>query len=235
MPGWEGLFLTFHYPTDEIPQDEADLLKATPAIRLGTMPVRPEALLNAEGLIDFGPVAFTLPKGAGLVLRQGSGFPLGLQFGETAYAGFRVNTEIIGWPDANSLPTAARVPDASDYKAARSQVARWEADYRARDLGGVMGSGYKLTRYEATPLELPGGPCIRIREDIGVVQSDEGWRVSPSLTAYLRQACITPTGGAFLVVTAAVNEPANDDAVAAFEASSRAILDSLRLGFAPAE
>ncbi len=235
MPGWHGIFLTFERDADALSADDIAFMKQAPAIRLGTLPIKADALLDASGLIDFGPVAFNLPSDADFVLRQGSGLPLGLAFGDKSHGGFRVNTEIVGWPNYYALPVKARSPGNGERDLANAQLEGWEKGYRNRDLGGYFGSTYKLLRYGAEKVEIDNGPCIRIREDIGVVQAKEGWKISPALTAYFRQACITPSGGVFLLVTTAINDPETDEAVAEFEATSLAILNSLRLGYARSE
>jgi hypothetical protein len=231
VPNWGGLFLTFEHDAEALSADDIEFLQDTPAIRLGMLPIKADSLLEAKGLIDFGPVAFTLPPEPGFVLRQGSGFPLGLAFGEEAYGGFRVNTEIVGWPEYFTLPVAARTPQNADSELAQAQLVGWESAYRNRDLGGFMGSTYELARYESALLELPNGHCVRIREDIRVIKSEEAWEIKPSRTVYFRQACITPNGGAFLLITTALNDPENEDIVTVFEVTSLAILDSLRLGY----
>lgn len=210
-------------------------MKETPAVRLGTLPITADALRDPKELIDFGPVALTLPSETDFVVLQGSGFPLGLAFGDESYGGFRVNIEIVGWPDHYTLPVEARTPGNTERELAAAQLSGWEDDYRNRDLGGYSGSAYEIRRYDAEQLDSVNGPCIRIREDIGVVQAEEGWQISPALTAYFRQACITPTGGAFLIVTTAIDDPETDEAIVSFEAISLAILDSMRLGYAPAQ
>jgi len=172
MLGWQGIFLTFERDSGALSADDIAFLKETPAVWLGTLPIRADALLDAKGLIDFGPVAFTLPSEADFVLRQGSGFPLSLAFGDESYGGFRVNTEIVGWPDYYTLPVEARTPGNTERELADAQLAGWEDGYRNRDLGGYLGSAYELRRYEAEKVDSDNGPCIRIREDIGVVQTE---------------------------------------------------------------
>lgn len=198
---------------------------------LGFLPFDPRRLEHLTGEIDLGPVAFSIPDEFDFTFRQATAFPLGLAVGEMAFGGFRVNTEIVGWPDALSAPVEGRTPEPGDHDLARAHIAAWETSYRDRDLGGVMESEYELRRYEATPLEMPGGPCIRIREDIGVIQAEDGFDIQPALTAYFRQICIAPAGGALFLVTTALNDPEGVNDIADFEAMSLSILDSLRLGF----
>ena len=223
-----------------LPQDYAEPLGEEelaeylnrPADIFGFLPVDPRSLENPTGEIDLGPVAFTIPQAADFTFREAAAFPLGFAVGEASYGGFRVNFEIVGWPDSNSLPFGDRAPSPGDRDLARSQIEAWEASYRVRDLGGYMGGTYVLELYEATPLDLLGGPCIRIREEIAVKQGEGGFTIQPAVTTYFRQICVAPAGGVLFLVTTALNDPENEDAVAAFESLSISILDSLRLGFA---
>ena len=230
LPANNRLFFGFEME-DAAGEDEIDDMREMDAFVLAILPMDIRLLQNPVGEIDFGPVAFTLPEEAGFVLRDGNGFPLGLAFGELSYGGFRVNTEILGWPELLALPVN-RSPEPGELDLAKAHLGNWEYGYRTRDLGGYAGSTYRLDHYEATRLELPGGHCVRIREDIGVEQSAEGFQIKPDQTAYFRQACIVPSAGSFFLVTTALNDPQDPDAIAGFEALSRTILDSLRLGFA---
>ena len=224
-------YLTFAFDQNELEVEDIEFFGEIPAIRLGLLPASPDVLLDAKGLMDFGPVAFTLPESRGYGIRQGSGFPLGLTFGASDYGGFRVQTEILGWPDVYSLPEPGRLSDGIDYETAKARLAAWEDGYRARDLGGLMGSTYEMVFYDARPLDLPQGPCVRIREDIGVVQAEGGIRINPSLTSYVRQACIDLEDGAFIVITTALNDPKGETGGRDFETASEEILDTIRLGY----
>lgn len=227
------LFLGFSpVGSEPLAEQELEEYLSQPAEILGLVPVDPLSLENPTGEIDLGPVAFSIPQAADFTFREAAAFPLGIAVGEASYGGFRVNLEIVGWPDTISLPFRDRTTSPDDRDLARSQIEAWEASYRVRDLGGYLGATYVLESYEATPLDLLGGPCIRIREEIVVEQGEDGFTIQPAATAYFRQICVAPSGGVLFLATTALNDPEDEETVAAFESLSTTILDSLRLGFA---
>jgi hypothetical protein len=214
-----------------ISDDEFTDLRESNAHVLGILPTDVRTFESPEGEIEFGPVAFSLPADPVFVLHAGAGLPLGLTFGEGRYGGIVVETRILGWPDAMAQNPAAQEPQPSDPDRAGTELAEWEERYRSRRLGNYMGDEQVASLYESTWLDFPAGPCVRIREHISIVPDTE--ESSPALprSASLRQTCISPSSGAFLMVSADLKDPDNADELAAFEEVAGSILGSLRLGF----
>lgn len=217
-------------------ETDIEYLRADPAQVLGIVPIDAHRLENPAGEIDFGPVAFSLPAKPAFTLRAGNGFRLGLEFGEGPEDGLRVNTQIIGWPDATSLLSDPRGQMPEDQHQIDALLADWEENYRNRDLAEIYrDDDIRISVYEATQLDLSGGTCIRIREHITSAENTDGPEPKLPETAYFQQVCVTPTGGAHFLITAVLERPESLEDITDFESTSLEILDSLRLGFAPEE
>ncbi len=233
LPGYGLLFAGIQPDSlgygDDLDEESNDDLRANYAQVLGIIPMDARRLENPTGEIDFGPVAISLPAEPSFTLREANGFPLSLKFGKGPIRGFRVNTQILGWPDQTSMRFDPRDPEPDDQEQIDALLAEWEEDYRNR------ASDDDRSVYETMHLDLPGGTCIRIREHFKTVEQTDG--VEPGLpgTAYFQQVCVAPSVSAFVLVTADLRRPENPEEVTEFETVSREILDSLRLGFAANE
>ena len=186
-------------------------------------------LENPTGEIDFGPVAISLPAQPSFTLRGANGFPLSLKFGNGQKGGFLVNTQIVGWPDQTTMRFDPRDPEPDDQQQIDAQLAEWEEDYSNSE------SDEDRSVYETTRLDLPGGTCIRVREHIKGTEQTDGPEPALPEKAYFQQICVAPSVSAFFLITAELRRPESPEDVAEFEATSRRILDSLRLGFATNE
>lgn len=228
LPG--SPFLYAGFDDDNIPG-----LRDMPGQVLGILPFDIERLENPSGEFDFGPVAISLPDNIAFELRQGSGLPLALTFGAGPKygGGFEVSILIMGWPDLLTTAPARHDPASGDRLAAMDDVTAWEGKYRKSDPDHYLDGELQGDLYDATEIAFPAGPCVRVRKKVPSVASNgEADGALPESVSF-DQYCITPSGRAQMVISTEMLRAKTVEDVRHFEETSRVILDSLRLGFAP--
>ena len=173
----------------------------------------------------------TLPAEDGFALHEGQGSPLGLVFREEP-SGFVVRTVVVGWPDPTAQRPAQRTVEPGDHDRAETELEEWVEDYRnAGHEKNFWGTGRHVQLYEATRLDFATGRCVRIRWHVSSSPEHAGTDREKLETAFLEQVCITPPGGAMLLVSTTIEGPLDAEDLAVYESKSREILDSIRLGF----
>lgn len=217
---------------DEIPEEErADLLDR-PATAVGIAPLDLDALYVASGDLDFGPFSITLPDGLSLYLNDAVGHPMSFVFGDkSGLADFGLIIEFTGWPDP--LTAASAQAGVGDRQRELRTLFKWEEGYRNRDLGGWMETTYRLDRYQADPVVVEHGSCLRISEIVAVDSNSQGWTIRPAESWYTRQICVSGPAGVMMLVSVSRHDPPDNLTPDAADAFAARILDSISLGWNP--